>query len=624
MKRGAAVRSQRPVSSARSRKLRRWAGGAVLAALAGCAGHHPPETSPGSIAAVAGSPRGPSDPWVDSLLATLTMRQKAAQMVWPNLFADYVSTDSPAWQRLLHAVRDDGIGGLLMSVGSPTEMAVKLNALQRAAPVPLLVGADLEYGAGMRARGGYFLPNAIDLGSATVFPPEMAFGATRDTMLAYQEGRITAEEGRALGLHIDFAPVLDVNNNPNNPVINTRSYGEDPRLVAAMGAAYIRGVQEHGMIATGKHFPGHGDTESNSHIAFAVVTASRARLDSVELVPFRAAIAVGVGGIMSFHGAMPALDPSGEPLTLSAVAMTSLLRDQMRFQGLVVTDAMDMHGVLARYGVQESAKRAVAAGADILIQPVDAGQTIDAIVAGVAEGRYGERRLDASVRRILAVKRALHLDRQRFVDLDSLRGTVGDTANLAVARDVAQRSITLVKDSLHQLPLGRLNHAARVLSITVSQRSDLGAGVTFASELRKTFPALRTEWIDVNAPGDVPWRLLQEADSADVTIVGSYVGQNYEVATVSAPGAIASFVRQLFEHGARPVVVSFGNPYFLQQVPMVPAYVVAWGPFPVSQQAAAAAILGSVPITGHLPISIPPYAPFGAGIGLGAPTISQP
>jgi beta-N-acetylhexosaminidase len=296
--------------------------------------------------------------------------------------------------------------------------------------------------------------------------------------------------------------------------------------------------------------------------------------------------------------------------------MTSLLRDRMKFDGLVVTDAMDMRGVIDRYGVPESVKRSVAAGADILIQPVDVGQAIDAVVSGVREGRYGESRLDASVRRILTLKHTMHLDRQRFVDLDSLRGMVADTSHTAVARQVAERSITLVKDSLHQLPLGRLTHAARVLSITVSQRADLGAGVTFATELRKTFPALRTEWIDANAPGDVPWRLLQEADSADVTIVGSYVGQNYEVATVSAPGAIAAFVRQLAERGARPIVVSFGNPYFLQQVPMVPAYVVAWGGFPVSQQAAATAILGLTPITGRLPISIPAYAPFGAGMAL--------
>ena len=182
-----------------------------------------------------------------------------------------------------------------MSVGSPLEIAAKLNALQRMSDLPLLVGGDLEFGAGYRARGGYFLPNGIDLGGAVLFPPEMAIGATRDTMLAYEQGRITAIEGRAIGFHIDFSPILDVNNNPANPVISTRSFGEDPALVARLGTAFIRGVQEHGMIATGKHFPGHGDTGTNSHLALPVVRVSRARLDSVELVPFNAAVKANVG-----------------------------------------------------------------------------------------------------------------------------------------------------------------------------------------------------------------------------------------------------------------------------------------------------------------------------------------
>ena len=212
--------------------------------------------------------------WADSVLATLSLRERAAQMVWPNLFGDYVSADSPQWQRLSSYVANDKVGGMLISIGSPIEMAVKLNALQRLSAVPLLVGADLETGAGMRARGGYFRPNSIDLGGATVVPAEMAYGAANDTSLTYTEGRITAIEGRALGIHIDFAPVMDVNNNPSNPVINTRSYGEDPREVARLGAAFIRGLQEHGMIATAKHFPGHGDTETNSHLALPIVNVS--------------------------------------------------------------------------------------------------------------------------------------------------------------------------------------------------------------------------------------------------------------------------------------------------------------------------------------------------------------
>ena len=247
---------------------------------------------------------------------------------------------------------------VMISVGSPTEVAAKLNAFQSMSKVPLLFGADLEAGAGFRARGGYFVPNAIDLGGAIVFPPEMAIGATGDTTLAYEQGRLTALEGRALGIHIAYAPVLDVNNNPDNPVINTRSYGEDPELVARMGVAFIHGLQDHGMIATGKHFPGHGDTGTNSHLALPVVTASRSRLDTVELVPFRAAIKGGVGAIMSFHGVMPALDSSNVPGTLSPKVLTGLLRGEMGFKGIIISDAMDMRGVLDQFGAAEAAKRA--------------------------------------------------------------------------------------------------------------------------------------------------------------------------------------------------------------------------------------------------------------------------
>jgi beta-N-acetylhexosaminidase len=550
----------------------------------------------------------PPAAWVDSVLGGMTLRQKAAQMIWPSMIGDFVSTDSPQWRTMRHYVVDEGVGGLTVSVGSPLEIADKLNALQRDAKVPLLVGADLEFGAGQRARGGYFLPNGIDLGGAVVFPPEMAFGATRDTMLAYEEARVTAKEGRALGIHIDYAPVLDVNNNASNPVINTRSYGESPALDAAFGRAFIQGLQDHGMIATGKHFPGHGDTETNSHLALPIVNVSRARLDTVELVPFRAAVGAGVGAIMSFHGSMPALDSSGAPGTLSSKVLTDLLRDQLGFKGVVISDAMDMQGVLVQYGPVEAAKRAVAAGADVLIQPKDVGQAIDAVVDGVHEGRYTEARLDASVRRLLAMKHSLGLDRHRVVDLDSIADIVGDSADQALARTVAERSITIVRDSLHRLPLGKLNKNARVMSITVARRADLGAGVTFNAVLRQAFPALRTEYIDADQPGDT-FALLATADSADVVIVSSYVAQSWDVASLNAPGSVISFMQKL----RRPIIVALGNPYFLQQVPWAQSYIVGWGGFPVSQQAAARVMLGLAPATGRLPISIPPYVPYGAG-----------
>lgn len=567
--------------------------------------------APLSGTTISRQPGSVSSRWTDSVLASMTLREKAAQIVWPSVLGDYASGDSPQWRRLTQYIQQDKVGGFTISVGSPTEVAAKLNALQSMSKIPLLFGADLEAGAGFRARGGYFVPNAIDLGGAIVFPPEMAVGATRDTTLAYEQGRLTALEGRALGIHIAYAPVLDVNNNPDNPVINTRSYGEDPDLAARMGVAFIHGLQDHGMIATGKHFPGHGDTGTNSHLALPIVTVSRTRLDTVELVPFRAAVNGGVGAIMSFHGAMPALDSSNVPGTLSSKVLTDLLRGEMGFKGIIISDAMDMRGVLDQFGADEAVKRAVAAGVDILIQPLDVTKTIDAVVAGVAEHRYTEVRLDSSVRRVLDAKRKLGLAQNKLVDLGGLRFLVGDSSNVQIARRVAERSITLVKDSLRQVPLAV--PGTRVLSITVARRADLPAGNAFNAELRTGLPNLRTEFVSTeDAALNYP-RLLAAADSSDVTIVSSYVGQSWDAVSASAPQAFTNFVQTLAEHGRKPIVVAFGNPYLLTQLPWVGAYLVAWGGFPVSQTAAARALLGTAPISGHLPISIPPYASRGRG-----------
>ncbi len=575
------------------------------------AGRQPVGTPRGSGTA-AGVLSGP-DRWVDSVMAGMTIRDRAAQMVWPSIYADYVPADAATWRRITSYVATDKVGGIVMSIGSPIEMAVKLNALQRMSAVPLLVGADLETGAGMRARGGYFVPNSVDLGGATTFPSEMAYGAANDTALTYTEGRITAIEGRALGIHIDFAPVMDVNNNPSNPVINTRSYGENPHEVARLGTSFIRGLQEHGMIATAKHFPGHGDTETNSHLALPIVNVSRARLDTVELVPFRAAIRAGVGAVMTFHGSMPALDSSGAPGTLSANVVTGLLRKQLGFNGLVISDAMDMKGVTDKYGPTEAVKRAVAAGVDVLIQPADVPAAINAVVEGITEGRYPEARVSEAARRIVAMKRQLELDRNRYVDLDSLRATVGDSGHVALAQQAADRSITVVRDSLHILPL-KLAAGAKVLSITIARRSDLGASEAFNATLARGVPTLHSEFVMSDDPAPNYARLAALADSAEVTIVSSYVGQSWNVTSVNAPQAFADFISRISLNRHKVIVVAFGNPYLLSQIPSTSDYVVAWDAAPVSQLAAARVLLGVAPSLGHLPITIPPVAKRGDGL----------
>jgi beta-N-acetylhexosaminidase len=363
-------------------------------------------------------------------------------------------------------------------------------------------------------------------------------------------------------------------------------------------------------------------------------------------VPFRRAIATGIQGMMTFHGLVPAIDTASVPATLNPAIMTGLLRRQLGFNGLLITDAMDMNGVLSRVaapkgssaqtttgnygainnsiGIAEACKLAVAAGADILLMPSDVPAAIDAVVAGVREGRFTQARVDSSARRVLEIKRRLNLDRQRTVSLDSVRALVGDTTNLAVAALTAQRSITLAKDSLNLVPIARSGSGPRILSVTIATRTDLPAGATFNAELRRAFPSLRTESIISDDPAPNFARILAIADSVDVAIVSSYLATGTNIANASAPEPLAQFMRDLARRHSRTVLVAFGNPYLLQQVASVPTYVVAWGGFPVSQMAAARALLGLAPISGRLPISIPPLVSFGAGIDRPAVSRSVP
>lgn len=575
--------------------------------------------------------------WADSVLATLTLREKAAQMVWVWTLGDYTATDAPAFVSIERIVRENQLGGAIVSVGGPLDIAAKTNALQRAVKLPLLIGADLETGAAFRARGGWFLPNAIELGGATNFPYQMGIGATRDTMLAYEMGRVTAQEGRAMGIHMAFAPVLDVNNNPKNPVISSRSFGEDAALVGRMGAALVRGIQSNGMLATGKHFPGHGDTEQNSHLELSRVNVSRARLDSVELRPFRDAIAAGVRGIMTFHGDLPALDTTKTAATLSARVMTDLLRRDMGFTGLLVTDALDMNGVLGDMTMAEATQRAVLAGNDVLLMPTDVKVSIQAVVDGVASGRFTEARIDASVKKLLMAKHEFGLQRNRFVDVEAVRSVVGVVANVAPARQAAEKAITLVYDSSSLVPL-RLPPTSRVVSITITPRVDLSAGRTFDADLKGAYPQLLSLTLSPEvvfdntagaaAGGTGAYRANPEPSllpasvenavnisrEADLVIVSSYIGASTNTATMAPTRGVPELITALRQAGRRVILVSFLNPYLALGLPRVDAHLIAWSPWTLSQRAAARAMLGRAPIGGQLPITLPGIAPFGAGL----------
>jgi len=338
------------------------------------------------------------------------------------------------------------------------------------------------------------------------------------------------------------------------------------------------------------------------------VTASRARLDSVELPPFRAAITAGVGAIMTFHGAMPALDSSGAPGTLSPLVLTGVLRKEMGFTGLIISDAMDMRGVLDRYGAVEAAKLAVIAGSDILIQPENVTQTIDAVVAGVREGRITVARIDEAVRRILLAKASLGLRRSAQVDLASVRTIVGDTANRRLAERVAGKSVTLVRDQAQLLPLLAEGPQPnrRILHIVVARSTNLGAGSAFAAALGKSAGRIRTVVLHPDDPFVDATRILALVDSSEMVLMGSYMAQQWDVATADAPDGLGAVVDAILHRGKPLVMIGFGNPYLGAQMPQVGSYLIAWNGSRASQLAAARALLGQQPFNRYIPITMSP------------------
>jgi beta-N-acetylhexosaminidase len=561
--------------------------------------------------------------WSDVALEGMTLRQKVGQMIMPWVLGDFSPEGSAGFQRVARMIDEHEIGGIIISVGTPMDVAAKLNVFQRRSTLPLLVAADLETGAGFRMRGAVYLPGVHDLGGATDFPALMALGAAGDRFLAYEMGRVTSVEARAAGIHVPFAPVLDVNNNPDNPIINTRSFGEDPATVSALGACFIRGVQDHGALATGKHFPGHGDTETDSHLALPVIRVDRERMSRVELRPFLEAVEAGMGAMMTAHIALPHLtEESRLPATLSRNVLTGLLREEMGFRGLVFTDAMDMNAIDRLFSREEAAARAVLAGADVLLMPPSPDAAIRGVMDAVLSGRIPESRIDASVRRILLAKEELGLHRQRLVPLDEVHRNVGVPAHVNVAREVAERSLTLLKNERGILPL-RGTGTANVLSVTYRRTNDLLAGRAFDARLRQTYPRLQTVTLGRDTPSAEYDRLVERARGSDLVVVSLYVTAVAYAGSVAVPDDLARTIRRLAEARVPHVVVSFGNPYLLREFPQAQSYLLAWSGAEVSQRAAARALFGEIPIGGRSPTRIPPGFEIGAGIQLGARAVAS-
>jgi beta-N-acetylhexosaminidase len=539
--------------------------------------------------------------WVDETLARMTLRQKVGQLVMPRITVDYLATDSDEYERLRRWVQDLGVGGVVIHAGTPLVLGAKLNLLQRLADVPLLVTADLE-------------PGPVQNAAMTRFPPAMGIAATGDPRLAWEVGRITAIEARAHGVHVTFAPVVDVNNNPDNPIINTRSYGEDPRRVAEFAVQHMRGLQQHGLLATAKHFPGHGNTSMDSHIDLPILAIDRTAAAQVELVPYTAVIPAGIGAVMTAHIAFPGLTGDTIPATLHPRLTTGLLREELGFRGVVFTDALDMGAIVQHYGSGQAAVMAVQAGADALLQPLprDVPVIIDAVIAAVERGAVPIATIDASLRRILAVKYQLGLHRNRFTDLDRITDVVASRSHMSVAQQVAERSITVARDERSILPLDPAR-APRVLSIVYTDEPEPRTGRVLQSELAARLRNMTTLSLDPRVTAQRLDSIATTAASYDVVIVSTFVSTRYLKGAVAITPHVAAWLDNLATRQS-VVLASFGSPYVLAQFTRVGTYLLAWTGEEVAQRAAARALTGEIDVTGRLPINIPPHHRIGDGV----------
>jgi beta-glucosidase-like glycosyl hydrolase len=566
--------------------------------------------------------------WVDATMKKLTVDQMVGQLLMPRFFGVYTSTDSDIYDQLATLVQQAHVGGVIgfggeeavpqvllnptygpIILGQPLALASMFNRLQSIATVPLLTAADFEWGVGMRIHG------------ATRFPRAMAFGAAGDEQLAVEAGRITAVEGRALGVHVNFAPVADVNNNPRNPVINIRSFGEEPSRVGALTAAWARGIQQGGMLATLKHFPGHGDTAVDSHLGLPVIPHPRERLEQLELPPFRAGIAASAAGVMVAHIELPAIDKTSGPATFSQPVITSLLREQMRFDGLIYTDAMNMDAVVKMGSSGENAVKAVLAGVDVVLDSPDTMDAFRGLKSAVDSGRIARERLEASVRRVLTAKARVGLHRSRAISLDAVPQVVGTRRHAALARQVSERSVTLIKDERNSIPL-KLGPSSSVLFLSVL---DYPRGWRIAAPSRALLPALRERWRDVQAievsdattPNEIAL-IRAMAPRFDAIVAGIFVRVSSGTNRLDLAPQVVSLLQDLARGSARrnqPFVSAFfGSPYVPLSVSELPAMLLTYDLSDVAEESAVRAIAGEIPLSGKLPIALPGMFPVGHGL----------
>ena len=550
-----------------------------------------------------------------SLIKSMSLRDRVAQLIVGTCYGEAPATKSAEYLKYRHWVHDLHIGGFIVANrvdhgavrnAQPHALGVFLNQMQKMSKTPLLIAADLERGASMRVSGG------------AQFPYNMAYGAGRDLAATRYEGLATARPARASGIHWIFAPVADVNNNPENPVINIRSYGESADDVAQNVAAYIDGAHsdpKNRVMVTAKHFPGHGDTDTDTHMALAKVTANKERLETLEFAPFRAAIAHGVDSIMTAHLSVPAIEPEEIPATVSSKVLTGVLRDELKYQGLIVTDAMDMQGLAKMFNQGEAAVRAIDAGADVLLMPLNPETVIRAVVGAVENGRLKKGRIDDSVMRVLEAKVRVGVNKKKLVDLDEISDAFDSQDDTAHAQQTSDRAVTLVRNEHEVLPLAA---SAQSCLVVVVERRTSNAGTRMIDAYRRFAPKSQIAVVDPSMNEAALTAIVGDTSKCSAIVVAAFVTAGAYRGTVGLGGELTPFVAKLTEGSVPVAIVAMGNPYLLTAFPKTAAYLATFSSTPPSESSAVKALFGEIPIAGHMPVTIPGFSKYGDGIQLPA------
>ena len=530
--------------------------------------------------------------WVENTLKNLSVKEKAAQLVIPWALGNFTNSRSPEYKRLVKLIKEHKVGGLIFFKGDILNEALLINKMQELSDIPLLIASDFERGLGMRLTDGI------------EFPYNMAVAAAGDTNLAYKMGTAIAAECRAIGVHQNFAPVADINNNPQNPIINIRSFSSDKDLVTDFSVAFLRGLNDGRVLSTSKHFPGHGNTKIDSHKDMPRIAGSRHEVFNNELLPFINDINSGVASVMLGHLNVPALEGrSTLPASISKEVVTNILKKELGFNGLVVTDAMNMNAVTKYYSAGKAAVMAINAGVDLILMPPDAGIAINAIYNAVKNGEIPEERLNESVRKLLAAKCWLRIEKEKYSNPDNITDIVRSPEHIALAEEIAEKSITLVKDDRKLL----LNMAKQknISIITLYEGYNPENAQEFASLYEKEFGAAKKFFLSPVISSSIYRKALLAASKSDLVIIPAFIKAKAFQGTVSLSRKNAFFINKLLQTNKNVIMLSFGSPYLLSAFPEISTYLCAYGDVPVSQRAMLNAIEGRQGITGKLPVSIP-------------------